>query len=187
MLLQLTIDPEFKNLIPPLAPDEYQQLEQNILNDGCLHELIVWDGTIIDGHNRYEKCQKHSIPFKVRNWHFGSRDEAKEWIMRNQFGRRNLSDYQRSVLALRLKEIIAVRAKEKQREAGGAVIQKSDKPPIRTDKEIAKAAGVSHDTIRKGGEFRDMKWIIEKCRESYAFSVLVTVIGICLMILIAFK
>ncbi len=144
----LIIDPEFKSLIPPLAPDEYQQLEQNILNDGCLHELIVWNGTIVDGHNRYEICQKHSIPFKVRNWHFDSRDDAKEWIIRNQFGRRNISDYQRSVLALRLKEIIAARAKENQ----GV---RTDLTSVRnltnvdTKKEIAKAAGVSHDTIHK--------------------------------------
>jgi hypothetical protein len=144
----LIIDPEFKKLIPPLAPDEYQQLEQNIINDGCLHELIVWDDMIIDGHNRYEICTKHKIPFKIKNWYFDDRGEAKEWIIRNQFGRRNISDYQRSALALELKEIIAAKAKGNQRAAGGAVPKKSAEA-IETREEIAKTAGVSHDTIRK--------------------------------------
>lgn len=60
-----------------------------------------------------------------------------------------MSAYDRSVLALKLKPIVAAKAKEKQIESGGAVPQKSVKPPIDTQKEIAKAAGVSHDTIAK--------------------------------------
>jgi len=155
LIPQLHIDEEFRKLIPPLANDEYQQLEQNLVNDGCLHELIVWDGTIIDGHNRYEICQKHGIPFKVRNWCFDARDDAKEWIIRNQFGRRNISDYQRSALALELKEIIAARAKANQKNHGFTAPGKTlpqnsaEVKRIETREELAKVAGVSHDTIHK--------------------------------------
>ena len=53
------------------------------------------------------------------------------------------------MLALKLKPIIAERAKEKQSEAGGSVRQKSDKAAIDTKKELAKVAGVSHDTIHR--------------------------------------
>lgn len=148
--IQLKIDEEFKSLIPPLSQEEYQQLEQNILNDGCMHELIVWDGTIVDGHNRYEICQKHKIPFKVKNWHFDSRDDVKEWIIRNQFGRRNISDYQRSVLALQLKEIIAARAKENQGKRTDIMPKLAECfKPITTREELAKTAGVSHGTLDK--------------------------------------
>lgn len=59
------------------------------------------------------------------------------------------TQYDRSVLALRLKPVIAEKAKEKQVEAGGAVRQKSDKAVIDTKKELANIAGVSHDTIHK--------------------------------------
>ena len=89
---------------------------------------------------------------------FNNREEVIEWIIRNQFGRRNLSNFQRSELALRLKPIIKAKAKEKQREAGGdkksktakSVVQKSA-PAIRNKSrdELAKIAGVSHDTIEK--------------------------------------
>ena len=70
-------------------------------------------------------------------------------MINNQFGRRNLSNYQRSVLALELESVFSDRAKEKQQEAGGAVRQKSDKAVIDTKKELAKVANVSHDTIAK--------------------------------------
>ena len=57
--------------------------------------------------------------------------------------------HERARLALRLKPVIAEKAKEKQVEAGGALRQKSDKAEIDTKKELAKLANVSHDTIAK--------------------------------------
>lgn len=59
----LIIDPQFKNLIPPLQRTEYLQLEENLLADGCRDPLVVWRGTLVDGHNRYEICMRHRIPF----------------------------------------------------------------------------------------------------------------------------
>lgn len=41
--MELQIDPEFKALIPPLSAEEYAQLEQNILADGCREALVVWE------------------------------------------------------------------------------------------------------------------------------------------------
>ena len=82
------------------------------------------------------------------------RDDAKIWIIRNQFGRRNLSPYARAELALKLGPLIAVKVHSS---AGGgdrkSPAQKSAKAiassPVDTRKEIAKAASVSHDTIAK--------------------------------------
>ena len=61
----LKIEPKFKNLIRPLQRKEYLQLEQNILSDGCRDPIITWNGVIVDGHNRYEICMRHQIPFAV--------------------------------------------------------------------------------------------------------------------------
>ena len=81
-------------------------------------------------------------------------DDVIIWIIKNQFGRRNLSAYDRSILALKLKPVIAAKAKEKQistlKQNADTVSQKSDeREEFSTKKEIAKAAGVSHDTIAK--------------------------------------
>lgn len=170
MTPDIYIDDEFKALIPPLAPDEYSQLEANILAEGCRDALVVWCDVLIDGHNRFEICQKHGIPFKtVQAPNINSVDDATLWIVTNQLGRRNITDFVRGELALRAKPIIEARAKERQQATHftdegqpPTVRQISDAPHIRTDEVLATQAGISRDTIRK----------IEKIRETAAPEVL---------------
>ena len=96
MSLHLTIDPEFKGKIPPLREEELKQLEENILADGVvINPLIVWDGVIVDGHNRYRILQKHpEIQFTTYEKKFPDRYAAIAWICKNQLGRRNLTPQQ---------------------------------------------------------------------------------------------
>ena len=65
-LRKLKIDDEFRHLIRPLRQREYAQLEQNILSDGCRDPIVVWNGVIVDGHNRYEICMCHGVPFATK-------------------------------------------------------------------------------------------------------------------------
>lgn len=95
---QLKIKKEFKNLIRPLHRQEYLQLEENILADGCRDPIITWNGYIVDGHNRYEICTKHDVDFKVLEKHFSCDEEAIAWICANQLGRRNISEETRKFL-----------------------------------------------------------------------------------------
>ena len=99
-MINLKIDPEFQNQIPPLTDDEYKQLEENILKEGkLLSPLIVWNNTLVDGHNRYAILQKHpEIYFSTMPLRFENREEAIAWICRNQLGRRNLSSEQKRYL-----------------------------------------------------------------------------------------
>lgn len=96
----LQIDPEFESKIPPLTEDEYQQLAENIISEGVvLMPLIVWNGTIVDGHNRYKIVQEHpEIIFTVHEKDFDNRYEALVWICNNQLGRRNLTPIQKKML-----------------------------------------------------------------------------------------
>ena len=152
--MSIIVDDEFKSLIPPLSPDEYSQLEENIVRDGIRDPLVVWhvpngDDILIDGHNRFEISIKHAgIPFQIKRMTFDLRKDVIRWIILNQFGRRNLSSYDRSVLALKLKPVFTERAKERQAQAGrGEEVQKSAQ--AKTRDELAKIANVSHDTIHK--------------------------------------
>ncbi len=149
----LMIDPEFESLITPLKPDEYAELEKSILEEGCRDPIITWKGVIVDGHNRYTICRKHNLEFKTVERDFESRDDAKVWMIRNQIGRRNLNDYERSRLALKMKPLISKKAKENQACGRGGVLlsQNSAKASEKVDTraELAKIAGVSHDTIAR--------------------------------------
>jgi phage N-6-adenine-methyltransferase len=144
----MQIDAEFKGLIPSLTADEREQLEINIKTDGCRDPLVTWNGVLIDGHNRFEICRRLGIEFDTKEIDLPSRNDAIIWIIKNQFGRRNLPDYERAKLALRLKPAIAERAREKQGERTD-IKQNSAESSINTRAELAKAAGVSHDTIAK--------------------------------------
>lgn len=97
---QLIIDPEFRDKIPPLSEDEFSKLEENILSDGEVREpLVTWHNTIIDGHHRYKIVQKHpEIPFKVKQMDFPDKWAAIVWMCRNQLGRRNITDEQKTAL-----------------------------------------------------------------------------------------
>lgn len=144
----MQIKEEFRSIIPPLTKEEYQQLEANCIKEGIRDTIITWNGFIIDGHNRYEIAQKHKLSYITESKEFDNENDVKIWMINNQFGRRNLSNYQRSVLALELEDVFSAKAKDKQKEAG-ELRQKSAQAPIKTRDELAKVASVSHDTISK--------------------------------------
>ena len=150
--MELKINPVFRDLIPELAKDEYQELENSLKKDGCLDAIKTWNSTIIDGHNRYNICTENNIDFEVVEMEFTDESEAKIWIIKNQFARRNISIATRAMLALELEPLIAVRAKENIREggsAGGKGLSKRTKAlrPVHTRQEVADIAGVGASTI----------------------------------------
>ena len=158
MAKNILIDKEFQSLIPPLSAEEKQQLEANIAADGCRDPLVVWGNTpvgstLIDGHNRYEICTRLGLPFNTIEKEFESRDEVVLWMCINQLGRRNISSYDRGLLALRMKPLVEAKALAKKQEGinqYSSLPQKSaEATGIETRKEVAKAAEISHDTIRK--------------------------------------
>ena len=144
----MIIDKEFAALISPLTDEEYRGLEASILAEGCRDALVVWGEVLVDGHNRYRICSEHNIPYQVIQRDFADRNEAKLWMIRNQLGRRNLPNFVRSELALKLKPVIAEMAKENQGTRTD-ICQISDRSSIDTKRELAKVADVSHDTIAK--------------------------------------
>ena len=141
---------EFRDLLPKLTQEEYNVLQDSIRREGLREPLVIWKekGILIDGHNRRDICKKLKIKPATREQSFDSKDAVKLWIWENQEGRRNLTAFQRIEATLNLKDIIAEQAKERQRESGGAVRLKLDKP-IHTYKMLGERAGVSHGTVRK--------------------------------------
>jgi site-specific DNA-methyltransferase (adenine-specific) len=147
---------ELESLIPPLSNEEFKQLERNILKEGIREPLITWNGILIDGHNRYRIAQEHDMNYETLEKEFDNINLVKEWMIHNQFGRRNLSNYQRSVLALQLEDVFREKAKVNLKLAA----EKTNTPlpilanpieikSIDTRKEISKVANVSHGTLDK--------------------------------------
>lgn len=112
---KITILDELKYFIPPLQPEEFKQLQANILAEGCRQALLVWKTfsnvidenadeplaevtILIDGHNRYEICRQHRLDFPVQFIDFASLQLAKNYMIEQQLGRRNLNPEQMAYL-----------------------------------------------------------------------------------------
>jgi len=137
----LIVDAEFKSLIPPLTEEEYELLEQSIIAEGCRDALVTWNDTLLDGHNRYEICQKHGIDFDTKGIELENRDSAKIWIIDNQRGRRNLTDGWKYELSLKKKDILLEIGKRNKATSGQGIY--GGKPLL---SESDKSGCVGHDT-----------------------------------------
>ena len=153
----LKIDPEFQGKIPPLTFEELNQLEANILRDGrIINPIIVWEGLIVDGHNRFIIAKKHpEIPYTVHETEFANRYEAIIWICKNQLGRRNLTPEQK-------KYLIGKQYEAEKCSNGGdrkSAVAKSGCqignliPTSKTCQKVAKENGVGMRTVFRAEEF----------------------------------
>lgn len=153
------IDPEFKGLIPPLNQDEYNTLEMNIIRDGCREAIITWNNVIIDGHNRYEICTRHQIPFRIKAVHFNNREEALAWICYNQLGRRNITEETRKYLIGKRYEMEkSIGMHNKSRKTGRKARTTfwdgpESEPAYRTSERLGDVYRISKNTVQKYGRY----------------------------------
>lgn len=148
---QLTIDPEFRDKVPPMTEAEFRQLEENILKAGRVKSPItVWNDVIVDGHNRWAIIQQHpEIPYEVEEEHFADRYEAIVWICKNQLGRRNLTDAQKTYLIGRQYEAqkMTVGGDRKSKAQNGPLIQGD------TAEVIAHEHKIGRNTVKRAAKF----------------------------------
>ena len=108
--MNIIVNEELKAYIDPLTPQEYASLEHSILAEGCRDALVLWGDLLVDGHNRYAICQSHALPFQtIQSTRFKDMEDVHLWMIDQHLGRRSVSDFQRGILALRQREIIAAR------------------------------------------------------------------------------
>ncbi len=130
---ELKIDPELRDLLPPLTNEEYKQLEKNIIENGFDKNfpIMEWHGFIVDGHNRYSICKKYDIDYVVGTLAYETKVEVMEWMLDIQLGRRNLSPIQRIAVAEKYRPIYERQAKENLVNAGkmfGVGKERDEKP-----------------------------------------------------------
>lgn len=158
---EIIVKSDLQNFITPLSDDSREQLEENIKLNGCLDPLTLWeqdngDLALIDGHNRYDICQRNDIPFKVRILHFHNVDEAKDWMINHQLGRRNLNPDQLSYFrGLKYERM-------KKKRGGYDKVLSSGQTGDKTSEVLAREFNVSDRTILRDAEFAKGIEIIAK-------------------------
>lgn len=162
---ELKIDPELRDLLPPLTSEEYKQLEKNIVENGFDRNfpIMEWQGFIVDGHNRYDICKKHNIEPIIGTLAYKTKEEVMEWMLDIQLGRRNLTPIQKIAITEKYRPIYEKQAKEKQSDAGKNYGNGTEKLPPKlgeakkskeneTNTKLSKLAGVGKETYRMGAK-----------------------------------
>lgn len=149
---------ELAALLPPLSEEQRSSLEADLLSNGCYSPIVVnEDLAVVDGHNRFEICEAHNIPFRMLVFAFQDMLEAKQWMVNTQRGRRNLQPWELGKIALKMQSEIEAHARANQSAAGGsktteALRLNSDKAPqekIDTRQVLADSVGLSRDTMSR--------------------------------------
>lgn len=157
---ELKIDPELKMAMPPLSDTEYRELEENIKDNGCHSPIIVWNGVIVDGHNRYKICHENNIPFYVEEKQFESKADAKLWMLKEQLSRRNLSDVQRVFACLDMEpELLEEGRRRMGHKDDDALIKRSNHNTREIVAEMASANPVMVQRIKKIKQCADKQTI----------------------------
>ena len=162
MSADIRIDEGFRDQLMPLMSEELENLEADIMKHGCRDALIVWSDApggpvLLDGHHRHRICGKHGLPFRVEGLPFPTREDAQDWIDRNQLSRRNLTDDQRRLLRGRMYN----RRKKAHGSAPGEnrrdvfVSGQTDHLQPKASSSIAQQYGVSERTVRRDGKFAE--------------------------------
>ena len=155
---EVIIDEQFKLLLPPLDERTLADLEASILTQGCQIPLVVWNGILIDGYNRYSILSKYNLPFETISMEFPSRDEVEIWIIENQVVRRNLTPMQLSVFrGMHYNAKKRIISNIEGRNQYNEVVRHSDGQPkgLSTAKELSDKYNVSSRTIERDSQVAD--------------------------------
>lgn len=148
---KIKIHKELRNFITPISNEEREQLKLNLLSEGCRDPLIVWDSSdglvLLDGHNRYYLCKENNLPFKILRKKFKNTEEAKDWMINNQLGRRNLSPQQLSYFRGYKYERI------KKNRGGYDNVKSKAQNGLPTSEKLADEFNVSKNTIKRDAHF----------------------------------
>lgn len=137
---------ELKEFLPTLSVDESAELEKSIKAEGVRDPIVIWDekNVIVDGHNRWGVCQKLGIVPPEKRISFNDVDAVREWMMRNQLGRRNLTP---DTFKYFLGKLYNTLKQKSETNVGGA----RKKQEEQTSEVLAKQYGVSEKTVRRAG------------------------------------
>lgn len=143
----IIIDDELKKYMRPLRDEEYEKLKESVLSEGIRDPLVTWNGRLLDGYHRYKIAQEYNLEYKTIDINLPDKEAAKEWMIINQLGRRNLTPQEASYYRGKLYE------SKKRQGARTDLTSGQNVQKLSTAEEIGKQYGVDEKTIRRDAEF----------------------------------
>jgi DNA modification methylase len=167
-------------IFPKLNDDELRELAEDIKANGLQNPIVLFDGKILDGRNRFAACKLAGVKPRFVKWEGTGSPVA--WVISQNLVRRHLTASQRAIVALDILPMLEKEAKERQRLSNGrgkkvahpganlngkaseiaARITKASSRYIETAKAIGTKAPELLDRIRTGElGLSDAKWVAE--------------------------
>ena len=87
------------DIFPPMGRYEYEELRADIVRNGLLTPIVLYEGRILDGRNRYRICQETGITAPIFNY---EGDDPVGVVASLNLHRRHLNPSQRAMIAARL-------------------------------------------------------------------------------------
>jgi len=111
---RLSVNEGYKALVPRPSAEEYKALEADMFDRGGPTEPILVNryNVILDGHTRYEICQKHGLSYRTETRTLGSEQDEKIFVVSVNLKRRHLTDMQKVLLVKPLEDLVAEKAQE---------------------------------------------------------------------------
>jgi hypothetical protein len=99
-------------LFPQLGDGELHELADDIKAHGLLNDIVLYDGQILDGRNRYLACGIARVEPTFVEWK--GKGSPLEWVISENLIRRHLTSSQRAVLALDLLPLLEIEARKRE-------------------------------------------------------------------------
>lgn len=144
---------EFCLAFPEMPLEQFRRLSEDIKVNGLLHEIVLYEGKILDGRHRYRACLEHGIE-PTFTMYLGK--DPAVYVASENVTRRHLSASQLGVVGARLSALEAERAKKRME----ATLKKGDTLPLpprggsgekgETAEIIGKKLGIGANTVQRG-------------------------------------
>lgn len=149
-------------VMPAMTDAEFSDLKEDIRIHGCIHDVELYGGKILDGRHRHRACTELGKLTPTRELSVDDVPDPMAYVVSVNVPRRKLKDSQKGMIAARVKQWYADQAK-KRREAG---LKKGEKAPVVENlpprDELGKArdkagesVGVSGKTVDYGASVLD--------------------------------
>ena len=99
-------------LFPPLRKEELEELAEDIRQNGLLHDIVLYEGKILDGRNRYLACPMAGVKPRFAQW--DGTGSPLEWVISENLVRRHLTSSQRAVIAHDILPLLTKEARKRQ-------------------------------------------------------------------------
>ena len=102
---------KFADIFPMTEGEEFENLKRDIKEQGLQQTIILFEGKILDGRNRFKACKEIGTEPRFEEY---KGDKPLEFVISGNLHRRHLTKSQRAVLALDIMPMLEEEAKRRE-------------------------------------------------------------------------